>query len=163
MIMIDLEGTLTDHSRRLATLLENEEKYKKRDRTAWKEYYKGLIDDPPRPHIMDLVHEWISEDLRPIVYSTRFVNKYNHEEQWLRRHDLFDKVELLLRPSHETKIKGPELILKWVKEREPEIVVDDRDEVRDLLRGSLPRMMVYHPNAFLDTNAGGDFHGHSLR
>ena len=65
--MVDLEGTLSDHTTRLATLLENEEKYRKRDRTAWKTYYAGLIDDPPRTHIMELVREYIEEDIRPLI------------------------------------------------------------------------------------------------
>ena len=48
MIMIDLEGTLSDSSARLGTLLTNEEKYKSRDRETWKKYYKDLLNDPDR-------------------------------------------------------------------------------------------------------------------
>jgi hypothetical protein len=150
MIMVDLEGTLSDHSIRLATLLENEEKYKKRDRTAWKEYYKGLIDDPPRKHIMELVREYIAEDIRPLIYSTRFVNKYKHEEEWLKLHGLWDEVDLLQREPHMTKIKGPDLVLQWVRQYDPIFIVDDREEVRELVRGLGTACVAYGPNAFLN-------------
>mgnify|MGYP001813347978 CR=1 FL=1 len=148
--MVDLEGTLSDHRDRLATLLENEEKYQKRDRTAWKEYYKGLINDPPRSHIMELVKEYIAEDIRPLIYSTRFINKYKHEEEWLRLHGLWDHVELLQRQPHQTQIKGPELVLQWVREHDPIFIVDDREEVRDLVRGLNSACVAYAPEAFLN-------------
>lgn len=150
MIMVDLEGTLSDHSIRLATLLENEEQYKKRDRTAWKEYYKGLINDPPRPHIIDLVREYIAEDIRPLIYSTRFINKYKHEEEWLRLHGLWDSVDLLQREPHQTTIKGPDLVCQWVREHEPVFVIDDREEVRELVREMMTPTIAYAPEAFLD-------------
>jgi hypothetical protein len=150
MIMVDLEGTLSDHSTRLATLLENEEKYVKRDRTAWKEYYKGLIDDPPRSHIMGLVREYISEDIRPLIYSTRFVNKYKHEEEWLKLHGLWGEVDLLQRESHMTKIKGPDLVVQWVRQYEPLLLVDDREEVRELVRALPGSCVAYAPEAFIN-------------
>ncbi len=152
--MIDLEGTLSDHSGRLATLLANEEKYKKRDRTAWKTYYAGLIDDPPRPHIMSLVREYIEEDIRPLIYSTRFINKYKHEEAWLKLHGLWDQVDLLQREPHMTKIKGPDLVVQWVRQHDPLFIVDDRDEVRELVTALPLNCVAYAPNAFL--NLEGD-------
>jgi hypothetical protein len=158
MIMIDLEGTLSDHSARLATLLANEEKYKGRDRESWKKYYKGLLQDPPRGHIMDLVHEYIDSGIRPIIYSTRFVNKYNHERQWLEAHDLFEKVELIQRQPHQTKIKGPDLVVQWVRHYDPAIVVDDREEVRDKIRELHRGIMAYSPNAFLQIEGESDEH-----
>jgi hypothetical protein len=148
--MVDLEGTLSDHTERLATLLENEEKYRKRDRTAWKTYYAGLIDDPPRSHIMELVREYISEDIRPLIYSTRFINKYKHEEQWLRLHGLWDEVDLLQREPHMTKIKGPDLVTQWVRQYEPLLLVDDRDEVRELVRKLPGSCVAYAPEAFIN-------------
>ncbi|HUW44345.1 MAG TPA: hypothetical protein VMW50_00990 [Dehalococcoidia bacterium] len=159
--MIDLEGTLSDHTARLATLL-NATKDDVRHRPSWKEYYKGLIYDEPRPHMMELVQEWIENDFRPLVYSTRFVNKYNHEEEWLKIHSLFGKVDLIQRHPTQTQIKGPDLVVQWVKEYRPEIIVDDRDEVRDKIRGiGLPGLLIYGPNAFLPDE--GNAHGHSLR
>jgi len=150
MIMVDLEGTLSDHEERLATLLENEEKYKKRDRTAWKEYYKGLINDAPRSHIMELVREYIAEDIRPIIYSTRFVNKYKHEEEWLKLHGLWDEIDLLQRQPHQTQIKGPDLVVQWVREYDPLLIVDDREDVRELVRAMNSPTVAYAPNAFLN-------------
>lgn len=150
MIMVDLEGTLSDHSDRLATLLEHEDKYKKRDRTHWKKYYAGLINDPPRTHIMALVREYIAEDIRPLIYSTRFINKYNHEEEWLRLHGLWDDVDLLQRESHMTTIKGPDLVVQWVRQYEPIFIVDDREEVRDLVRAMQSPCVAYAPEAFLN-------------
>ena len=148
MIMVDLEGTLSDHTVRLAKLQANT-KTDIRHRPSWKEYYKGLIDDEPRLHIMDLMNDWIENEFRPLVYSTRFVNKYNHEEQWLRKHELFEKVDLIQRLPTQTKIKGPDLVAQWVNQYRPEIVVDDREDVRDKIRGLVPGMIVYGPDAFL--------------
>lgn len=154
MIMVDLEGTLSDHSDRLATLLENEEKYKKRDRTAWKTYYAGLINDPPRSHIIELVREYISEDIRPLIYSTRFINKHKQEEKWLQLHGLWDHVDLLQREPHMTKIKGPELVVQWVRHYDPLFIVDDREEVRDMVRDLKSPTVAYAPNAFLNLDSG---------
>lgn len=149
MIMVDLEGTLSDHSERLATLLENEEKYQKRDRTAWKTYYAGLIDDPPRSHIMALVRDYIADDIRPLIYSTRFINKYKHEEQWLKLHGLWDEVDLLQREPHMTKIKGPDLVVQWVRQYEPVFIIDDRTEVRRKVRALNTPTIAYDHKAFL--------------
>ena len=149
MILVDLEGTLSDHTERLRVLTTNKQKYKGRDPDAWKTYYMGLIDDEPRPHIMELVREWIEEGLSPLVYSTRFINKYNQEEAWLKKHGLWKDVELIQRLPTETKIKGPDLVLQWVRRYEPDIVIDDRDEVRELIRNVMRHTTVYHPNAFL--------------
>jgi hypothetical protein len=159
MILVDLEGVLTDHTDRLS-LLQSRTADNKRDRTAWKDYYKAIMEDQPRTHIMDMVHDWLDADIRPIIYSTRFVNKWKHEEEWLRKHDLLGRVELIQRLPHQTAIKGPDLVLQWVRQHKPEIVIDDRVEVRDKLRGLYAGMMVYGPNAFLNT---GENDGHSLR
>ncbi len=150
MIMVDLEGTLSDHEERLATLLEHEDKYKKRDRTHWKTYYAGLINDQPRPHIMALVREYINDDIRPLIYSTRFINKYKHEEEWLKLHGLWESVDLLQREPHQTKIKGPELVVQWVRQYEPVLIIDDRDEVREAVRALNLPTVAYAPNAFLN-------------
>lgn len=150
MIMVDLEGTLSDHEDRLATLLENEEKYKKRDRTAWKTYYAGLINDQPRPHILALVREYISDDIRPLIYSTRFINKYNQEEEWLKLHGLWKDVDLLQRQPHQTKIKGPELVVQWVRQYEPVLIIDDRDEVREAVRALQLPTIAYDHKAFFN-------------
>lgn len=148
MILVDFEGVLSDHTDRLA-LLQSRTQTKIRDRTAWKDYYKAIMEDQPRTHIMDLVHDWLAADIRPTIYSTRFMTKYNYEEQWLRKYELSGHVDLIQRLPHQTKIKGPDLVLQWVREHQPEIVIDDRVEVRDKLRGLYAGMMVYGPDAFL--------------
>ena len=53
------------------------------------------------------------------------------------------------------------MVVQWVKKDRPEIVIDDRDDVRDKLRGLVPGMMVYGPDAFLKPE--GDSHENSLR
>jgi hypothetical protein len=156
--MIDLEGTLSDHTDRLALLQDDQKKYRNRDPAAWKTYYKGLIEDKPRPHIMDLTRDYIADGDRPLVYSTRFVNKYNHEEEWLRTYDLWKYVDLIQRLKTETKIKGPHLVLQWVRRYDPDVVIDDRDDVRDLIRSAVRTVMVYSPNAFLQIDGEPDEH-----
>jgi hypothetical protein len=159
--MIDLEGTLSDHTDRLALLQDDQKKYLNRDPAAWKIYYKGLIEDKPRPHIMDLTRDYIADGDRPLVYSTRFINKYNHEEQWLRMHDLWKYVDLVQRLKTETKIKGPDLVLQWVRRYDPDVVIDDRDDVRELIRSAVRTVVVYGPNAFLQIE--GESNEHPLR
>ena len=146
-VMVDLEGTLSDHTRRLAVLQASTEA-DPRDREAWKTYYKGLPNDEARHHIMLLVREWIKEGIRPLVYSTRFINKYNHEEEWLRGHELWEHVDLLQRQPTETRIKGPDLVAQWVKEFQPTVLIDDREEVRERCIGLVPGMIIGGPEDF---------------
>lgn len=147
-VMVDLEGTLSDHTDRLATLQAATEADPK-NRDAWKIYYRGLIDDEPRPGIMEVVREWIELGIRPLVYSTRFINKYNHEEEWLRGHELWEHVDLIQRLPEQTRIPGPQLVVQWVKEFQPTIIVDDREEVRDQCSGILPGgLTIYSPEEF---------------
>ncbi len=139
--MVDLEGTLSDHTYRLATLQQTTA-VDPRDREAWKIYYKGLPDDLPRPHILGAVKMWIEEGYYLLVYSTRFKNKYNHEEEWLRKHELFDKVILRQRDQWETRIKGPDLVAEWAMRDRPFILIDDREEVRDKVKHVCPDTAV---------------------
>ena len=146
-IMVDLEGTLSDHQDRLRVLQAATEA-DPRDREAWKIYYKGLPDDEPRHAVMLTVRDWIREGLRPLIYSTRFINKYNHEEEWLRGYELWEHVDLIQRLPTETRIKGPDLVVQWVKTFRPEVIIDDREEVRDKCRGLVPGMVIYGPDDF---------------
>ena len=143
--MVDLEGTLSDHDDRLAVLREELAKAAdERDREAWKKYYRGLPDDAPRDNVMWWLEQWIAEGDRPVVYSTRFPNKYRHEELWLTMHNLWGRVDLLNRDR--PQIKGPALVVLWAQELEPNILVDDREEVRVLVQAHCPDVTVYGPD-----------------
>jgi len=141
LIMVDLEGTLSDHTDRLA-ILQATTAADPRNREAWKIYYKGLPDDLPHPHILGAVKMWIEEGAYILVYSTRFKNKYGHEEEWLRGHELFDKVILRQRDQWETRIKGPDLVAEWAMHDRPSILIDDREEVRDKVKNVCPDTAV---------------------
>ena len=143
-VMVDLEGTLSDHRERLA-VLQRTTTQNPRDREAWKTYYKGLPDDEPRHNVMKLVREWVREGFDVLIYSTRFINKYQNEEEWLRGHELWEGTHLLQRRKDQTRIPGPDLVRQWVLEFEPAVVIDDREEVRDKLRGLVPGMVVFSP------------------
>ena len=145
--MVDLEGTLSDHTDRLR-VLQATTQMDPRDRTAWKTYYQGLINDEPHEGVMYVLHEWIRQDIRPLIYSTRFINKYNQEEEWLRGHELWEHVDLIQRLPEEPKIKGPDLVCQWVWKYKPIIVVDDREEVRDILKSQHPQVAVMRPEDF---------------
>lgn len=145
--MVDLEGTLSDHTDRLR-VLQATTQMDPRDRTAWKTYYQGLIDDEPRENVMYVVREWIHKDIRPLIYSTRFINKYNQEEEWLRGHELWEHVDLIQRLPQEPKIKGPDLVCQWVWQYKPMLIVDDREEVRDILKSQHPQLAVMRPEDF---------------
>lgn len=148
IIMVDLEGTLSDHTARLARLraaiADNP-----RDREAWKAYYKGLPDDEPRHEVMAFVKDHIRRGERPLIYSTRFINKYNHEEEWLRGHELWEHVDLVQRLPTQSRIPGPSLVADWAKQFKPEILIDDRDEVRDAVRGLVQGMTFLMPKDFV--------------
>lgn len=146
-IMVDLEGTLSDHTDRLRVLQANTQ-MDPRDRTAWKTYYQGLIDDEPRENVMITLRAWIRTGFRPIIYTTRFVNKYSQEEKWLRGHELWDHVDLIQRPVKGLALNGPELVCQWVWRYKPEIIVDDREEVRDIVRSQHPQVAVMGPEDF---------------
>ncbi len=146
-IMVDLEGTLSDNEDRLR-VLQATTQMDPRDRTAWKTYYQGLIDDEPREAVMWAVRHWIREGTRPLIYSTRFINKYNQEEGWLRGHELWEHVDLIQRPVREHQIKGPDLVCQWVQEYKPTIIVDDRKEVHEILMREHPRVVVLEPDDF---------------
>jgi hypothetical protein len=144
MMMVDLEGTLTDHSERIAILLTLT-KSDRRNQDAWKTYYAGILSDPPREAVMRYVRTAIQQGERLLVFSTRFANKYRHEEAWLRAHELWEHVELLQRGNTETKIEGPSLVVKWVKEFQPSVFIDDRPEARQMVRGLVPGMLILDP------------------
>jgi len=146
-ILVDLEGTLTDHTDRLR-VLQATTQMDPRDRTAWKTYYQGLINDEPREGVMIAVRNWISKGDRPLIYSTRFVNKHNQEEEWLRGHELWEHVDLIQRLPQEPKIKGPDLVCQWVWKYKPTIIVDDRKEVHEILLRDHPHVVVLEPEDF---------------
>ncbi len=145
--MVDLEGTLSDHTDRLA-ILQATTAADPRNREAWKIYYKGLPDDEPRPQVLLAVKTWIEAGCYILVYSTRFKNKYGHEEEWLRGHELFDKVILRQRDQWETRIEGPDLVSEWAVRDNPHILIDDREEVRDKVKHWCPDTMVLAPEDF---------------
>jgi len=148
VIMVDLEGTLSDHDERRDTLLALTASDPK-NRSAWKTYYAGLVDDDPRTDVLDATKQWIQrDDIRVIIYSTRFGNKYHHEEHWLKAHGLWDDVELWNRESTQTKIKGPQLVALWAVELRPKVLVDDREEVRDLVSRLEMHTIVLGPEDF---------------
>ena len=93
------------------------------------------------------MREWIRRGDRPLVYSTRFGNKYNHEEEWLRGHELWEHVDFLQR--EEGRIAGPSLVAQWAQVFQPGILIDDRPEVRDACRG-LVRGLVCMSHRDLD-------------
>ena len=146
-ILCDLEGCLSNHTERLQTLRDATQTDPK-DRDAWKNYYKGLPQDEPRQNMVDAVRTWIDAGDRVIIYSTRFQNKYAHEAEWLTTHGLFEGVELLQRGNSERKTKGPELVAMWAGTMQPDILVDDRVEVRDLVCVTSPKIKVYGPGDF---------------
>jgi hypothetical protein len=73
-------------------------------------------------------------------------------------HDLWKYVDLIQRLKTETKIKGPDLVLQWVRRYDPDVVIDDRDDVRELIRNAARRTMVYGPDAFLQIEGESDEH-----
>lgn len=146
-VLCDLEGCLSDHTERLHTLFETTQADPK-DREAWKIYYKGLPQDEPRQNMIDAARAWIDAGDRVVIYSTRFQNKYEHEKEWLTTHGLWGGVELLQRGNSERKTKGPALVAMWAGAMQPDILVDDRVEVRDLIAVTSPKIKVYGPGDF---------------
>jgi hypothetical protein len=141
IIAVDLEGMLSNHTDRLARL-KAATTVDPRAPDAWKIYYKGLPDDEPREQVVLAVRKWIADGHKVIVYSTRFANKYNHEEEWLRGHELWEHIELLQRSNKERTIPGPQLVAIWASELKPDILADDRDEVRSLVSACCPKVLV---------------------
>ena len=49
-----------------------------------------------------------------------------------------------------TKIKGPDLVVQWVRQYDPLLIVDDREEVRELVREMNGPCVAYAPEAFIN-------------
>jgi hypothetical protein len=49
-----------------------------------------------------------------------------------------------------TKIKGPDLVAQWVRQYTPLLIVDDREEVRELVRAMQTECVAYAPEAFIN-------------
>jgi len=128
--MFDLEGTLTDNSRR-QHLIQG-------DKPDWRTYYKGLIDDPVNVAMVTLVSSLRLSDIPVAVYSTRMPNKYDMEHRWLEKVGL-DELMLLMRRN--TKKPGCELVRDWCLELEPQFLVDDREDNREMVKDIVPNVL----------------------
>lgn len=125
-VMIDFEGTLTDNSWRQHLITGFEKN--------WREYYKGLIDDPPKLHMLIAMKQHLDDGDEVILYTTRMPNKYNMEVEWLKKNniDIRKGMELYMREN--TKTPGPQLLRSWCESLKPDIVIDDRPDNRNAVR-----------------------------
>ena len=138
--MIDLEGTLTDNRWR-QHLITGPDK-------NWKDYYKGLANDPAVEPIKDTVCLLPEMGIRVIVYTTRMPNKYNMEKQWLLNNNMSHMREILFREN--TKLPGPQLLRTWCEELRPNVVIDDRPDNRNAVRDIVP--IVWSPEEFMNAD-----------
>jgi hypothetical protein len=140
--MVDFEGTLTDNAWR-QHLITGPDK-------DWRSYLKGLVNDEPKEHILNLVKAVHKDtESQVIIYTTRTQTKYDLERTWMTAHGIQD-CRYLYRES--SKLVGAQLLRLWVEDLRPHYLIDDRPDNRNTVKDIVPN--VYDPqelvNAYFD-------------
>lgn len=128
-VIFDIDGTLSDNSKRQLILLEN-----KHD---WKQFFKDMGDDVPNEDIVemyDLIKN--SNKYKMFIVSAR-PNQYRElTEQWLIWNDIEFDV-LYMRPENDQRsdlhVKR-EILREIQKEHDVRFVFDDRSSVVQMWR-----------------------------
>lgn len=125
VVVIDLDGTLADHSARTHHLASRD----------WEAYHAGIPDDPVHEDVADFIistqgeFDFIIVTARPSAYSGETIN-------WLSRNGLAPYFEaVLMRALDDYRSDGvikPELLRAWLAENgrdddDVAFILDDRD------------------------------------
>lgn len=149
-ILVDMDGTLADCTeRRLKAFKDGEEcpahdrRYDRgcemceraRPRKDWPTFFRKVEDDPPFPHIVNLVNI-LSAHYHLIVVSGRPIDRCGKgTEAWLEKHYIHPR-HLFMRDSGDSRaddIVKQEILDRLPKERIA-FVLDDRDQVVSMWR-----------------------------
>ena len=123
VVVVDMDGTIADASRR-------EAKFLRRKKKDWPGFFRDMENDPPIKEVLARVHELA--DSHDIVILTGRPEKYRPQtESWLKKHRV-KPAEVLMRrhgdtrPDYEAK---SELMRELIARRKVVMALDDREPV----------------------------------
>lgn len=128
VVVVDMDGTIADASRREARFLRR----KKKD---WPGFFRDMENDPPIQEVLHRVLEL--SKTHDIVILTGRPEKYRPQtESWLKRYQVPAKIVLMrrqgdTRPDYEAK---SELMRGLIEARNIVLALDDREPVCDRYR-----------------------------
>lgn len=123
VIVVDMDGTIADASRR-------EAKFLRRKKKDWPGFFRDMENDPPIKEVLQRVHELAGT--HDIVILTGRPEKYRLQtESWLKKHKI-KPVEVLMRRSGDTRpdFEAKAALMKDLLERRDVVMaLDDREPV----------------------------------
>jgi len=140
VVVVDMDGTIADASRR-------EAKFLRRKKKDWPGFFRDMENDPPIQEILARVHELA--ETHDIVILTGRPEKYRPQtESWLRRHKV-TPVEVLMRRSGDSRpdyeAKGA-LMRDLIERRAVVMALDDREPVCEQYTALGVRCVVIESN-----------------
>lgn len=128
-IIVDLDGTLADCSWR--------QHYVNSKPSNWTAFEKGIPNDPPHQHVIDLVNTLYKAGWRVVLCSGRGEQSRRDTETWLDKNGVWYN-ELYMRAKNDYRrddIVKSELLDQILDEGyKPMVVFDDRDQVVKMWR-----------------------------
>lgn len=127
--LFDLDGTIADLSHRLPHI--------QKDPKDWDAFYAACGNDPPIPHIINLVHE-LAHHRAIVLVSGRSDRVRELTETWLKEHGVVYNA-LYMRPDGDIRddFYVKKILLKHIifDGWNPLMAFDDRDQVVKMWRG----------------------------
>jgi len=130
-VYFDLAGTLSDNAQRRASA------------PSWPEYFARLLDDPPRPAVIDLFHRLQDAGTECCVWTGEPTRHRDLADEWLGRHGVVPSFTLC-RANDDTR-RNPELKLAYAARGSNRValaVEDDRETVERLAAKGWPCLLV---------------------
>ena len=129
LVLVDMDGTLADVSHRLHWVRGAKKK-------NWKKFFNEMSKDPPNPVVLEWVQNLVPE-YRIVIVSGRPEDYRQATTDWLRRYKvpfsgLYMRRAGDRRPDHIVKRE----LLEEIGEDHVAFVIDDRNSVCDMWRGS---------------------------
>lgn len=138
-IIIDLDGTLSDHRWR-KHFIEGQEK-------DWDAYFAGIKEDKPNPEVLMLVKKFQEEGCRIIVFTGRPIQHIGDIVDWLKVYDI-KYFNIKVRPEKNFESNAT-LKIEWLKQYNIEeilLVVDDNKDFCDYCNKiGITTMTYYKP------------------
>lgn len=137
VVIFDIDGTLSDASKRLHHLHPTEPGQKKN----WKAFFDGIKDDAPIPHIIALNNMYWDSGYTVVLLTGRPTNLRVDTLEWLIKHGV--KTEALLMRLTNDRGKDsdvkPRVLLEWLQDNDftlddVEAIYEDRVHVAEAFR-----------------------------
>lgn len=121
LVLVDMDGTLTDVSHRIHHL--------KTPRKNWKAFFRGMDVDPPSEGVLRWVRN-LEPDYEVVIVTGRPEEFRRTTEEWLARHDVrYAKLLMRSNGDHRPDYVVKKQLLNHVPKNEVAFVIDDRPSV----------------------------------